>query len=246
MRAWCLKNPGRAIYGVGLLIHVIAGLIVYFYHVILRSGFPPNSSPSTLSVGRYYLYGALFLGAYFRRRCISRLVVPYLKNPSVENAERLETFPFKQAVLSGFCWFSAIPIIGLAAVLLNGRVHPIFFPHFCLSILFAGLIAMAHSSAFYVYLMTELLKEKHMPITPRLRSWASLTPWIAIVVPFLTAVVFLSFDRPLQMHHESYLKLGRFFTFLLAFSSYAWVLCARLSSHVIRRNAFSLTASTKE
>ncbi len=209
-------------------MNITAALLVLAYNYILQQGVPEGAG-TPHAAGRIYLVSALLVAGYLRRRSVKRRVLPYLAEPTEERLRKLYLFPLEQALSSLACWFLAIPIIGFVSIQANGAVHPIRFPHFCLSIFFAALFTCAYSTTFHTLLVCALTKSSR---PPRIACIARVTPWVALLIPIVAGFLFFSFERPAVMSVEAYLRLERLFSILTALSGYAWVICDFLSRRI--------------
>lgn len=210
-------------------MHGGAALLVLVYNAILQSGFPDaRAAPAVLAAGKYYALFGVALGAVLRHYAVKTSVLPYLESPSEERLEKLHRFPFYQAFNSLFCWLLAVPVLAFVSIKVNGAVHPVRFPLFCLSILVAGLLTSVYSTTFHTVLAWALSRShegegREVPLG--LAFTAKFTPWVAFVIPFLVYAVYVSFEKPAGMELAPYLRLGNFFLFLMALSGYGWVFC---------------------
>lgn len=231
MKAWSTKNPARAIHWMAVAIHGFSAVIVFTYTAIVRGGldasFLPHQAQITMGA-RLYLVLALVIGSFCRRVSVRIWVLPFLATPNdLRLQKNLLLFPLWQSGISALCWFSSIPVIAAMHYFINGRLNPISFPHFCFAIFFGGLTATAYSASFFSLLVARLLRKSRVQNVARFMKAARLAPWVALLVPILTAVLFHLFDKPAELGELSYFHLGRFFTFLMILSGCAWVLCDR-------------------
>jgi hypothetical protein len=226
---WCAARPSLSIHLVAGGMHAGAGVLVLIYNAILQRGFPAApAAPLILKASRYYFLFAISLAGLLRHYSVKNRVLSYLEAPSEERLEKLHRFPLYQALNSLLCWLLAVPVMALVAIKVNGAVHPVRFPHFCLSVLFAGLLTSVYSTTFHTLLACTLSKShagNRTSVPLGLSFAARVTPWIAFVIPVLVYAVYVSFEKPPGMDPESYLRLGKFFLLLMALSGYAWVFC---------------------
>lgn len=237
-RVWILKileRPTFYIHLGGFLIHAGAALSVLFYNAILRAGLPTTFLTNQEQISRsarIYIGLALLLGFVCRRLAVKCCVKPFLKKRNAPNLEKLLNFPVIQAKISAACWLSTIPVMGLSTWWINGRLNPLTFPHFCISIVLASLIVIAYATTFFQYVIAVLIaghglndefcrSEKPAAFLQATR----VTAWIALFTLFLTTFLFVAFEKPNILDMESYYRLGKLFAFLMAGSGYLWVLC---------------------
>jgi len=210
-------------------MHAGAGLLVLIYNAILKSGFPAEEgSPFVLEAGKIYLLAGISLAGWLRHSSVRKRILPYLASPSNARLEKLQWFPLQQAFNSLLVWLLAIPVLAYVATQVNGAVHPIRFPHFCLSIVFAGLLTSVYSTIFHTALVSALCRSQAKQLRGLVFT-ARATPWAAILIPLLICFVYVGFEKPQGMDMAAYSKLGRFFSFLILLSGYGWIFCSLTS-----------------
>jgi hypothetical protein len=212
-----------------------AGTITLGYNALVQRAYPAefDDRSAIMAVAGVYLVAAVsfgvVVGVMLARRLQAAAANPVL---SRDPGEPVLMFLLFRALSSTICWLMSIPVFGLVAIQTYGRVHPVGFPHFCVSIVVGWLVSTTYSTLLCINRMAQAESTGTPGARPVLIAAARFLPVTALGVPLSAAAVFLFFAAPGPHPAPASRLLLYMLVGLMTLGGYGFVYCVRLTDRL--------------
>ncbi len=208
----------RILFWCASLAHFVGAMEVMGYNLLLRRALGNDTGSPLMRAGMVFVLATSLLGALIGRR-LTRAGALKGKSPLF--------LPAVRAGISAASWLLSIPVLAAIAIHIQGRVHPIGFPHFVASVLIACLISTTYSATCNLWIALKLEPENsRRPEYQRmLQAFVRHLPLAASLIPVIATAMYLFFFRPWTLLPGAGKPLEMMLVAMIALGSYGTLLC---------------------